>query len=256
MPTEHTDPEINDIKLPLVEHLTELRRRVLIVLALVGVLFLVGWPFSDKIMYLVERPLLRFTKPQFDTLTAPFMSHMKATFYAALFLSFPIMMTQIWLFVRPGLYRREKQIVWPFLVFSYPLFVGGGSFFYFVVFPVAVEYLVTFDPSLVPSLRIDDYLSFTVTMFFIFGMVFEMPLVAMMLARMGVLTAPMMVKYRRYAIVVSAIAAAVITPTPDVINMMLLMMPLVVLYEVSIIICRLVRPLPKAPKPDQKPPGE
>ncbi len=236
---------LNDPKMPLMEHLAELRKRVLIVAAAIGVLFIGGWPFSGTIMWAIERPMLRFTKPQFDTLMAPFMSHMKATFYAALFLTFPLALAQLWLFVRPALYKREKQLIWPFLVFSYPLFVGGGTFFYFVVFPVAVEYLITFDPNLVPSLRIDDFLSFTISMLFIFGLTFELPLVALLLTRMGLLTPRMMVKFRRYAIVILAIAAAVITPTPDVINMMLLFVPLWILYEASILICWMVKPLPK-----------
>jgi sec-independent protein translocase protein TatC len=245
-PQEPREEEINDPKMPLMEHLAELRKRVIIVVAVIAILFLIGWPFSGEIMLIVERPMLRFTKPQFDTLMAPFMSHMKATFYAALFLAFPLALTQIWLFVKPALYKREKQLVWPFLAFSYPLFVGGGSFFYFVVFPIAVEYLITFDPNLVPSLRIDDFLSFTVSMLFVFGLVFEMPLVALLLTRMGILTARMMSKFRRYAVVILAIAAAIITPTPDVVNMMLLFVPLWVLYEFSIVICWLVRPIPKA----------
>jgi len=240
---------LQDPKMPLVEHLTELRRRLLIVLVCIAVLFAAGWPFSDKIMLAIERPMLPFTKPQFDTLTAPFMSHMKATFYVALFLTFPLAMAQLWLFVRPALYKRERQLIWPFLAFSYPLFVGGGSFFYFAVFPVAVEFLITFDPNLVPSLRIDDFLSFTITMLFIFGLTFEMPLVALLLARMGIINAPMMSKFRRYAIILSAVASAIITPTPDIINMLLLMVPLVLLYEISILICRFVRPLPKPEEP-------
>jgi sec-independent protein translocase protein TatC len=251
-PQEPRAEDINDPKMPLMEHLTELRKRVIIVVSAIGVLFLIGWPFSGEIMHIVERPLLRFAKPQFDTLMAPFMSHMKATFYAALFLTFPLAIAQLWLFVKPALYKREKQLIWPFLAFSYPLFVGGGSFFYFVVFPVAVEYLVTFDPTLVPSLRIDDFLSFTVTMLFIFGLTFEMPLVALLLTRMGILTPRMMSKFRRYAIVILAIAAAVITPTPDVVNMLLLFVPLWFLYEASIVICWMVKPLPKAEREQQE----
>jgi sec-independent protein translocase protein TatC len=243
---ESPQEDIHDPKMPLIEHLAELRKRILIVVGAIAVVFIAGWPFSGDIMRIIERPMLRFTKPQFDTLMAPFMSHMKATFYAALFLAFPLALTQAWLFVKPALYKREKQLVWPFLVFSYPLFVGGGCFFYFVVFPVAVEYLITFDPTLVPSLRIDDFLSFTVTMFFIFGLTFELPLVALLLTRMGVLTPQIMSRYRRYAIILIAIASAIITPTPDVVNMLLLMVPLMVLYEVSILVCRFVRPLPKA----------
>jgi sec-independent protein translocase protein TatC len=116
---------------------------------------------------------------------------------------------------------------------------------------VAVEYLITFDPNLVPSLRIDDFLSFTVSMFFIFGLTFELPLVALLLTRMGLLTAGMMSRFRRYAVVILAITAAIITPTPDVVNMLLLFVPLWALYEISIVICWLVKPLPKAELHDE-----
>ena len=235
---------MNDPKMPLLEHLVEFRRRIIFVLIVLGVLFAAAYVFHDEIMWAIERPMLPFTKPQYDTLTVPFMAHLKASFYVSLFLAFPFALTQLWLFIRPALYKRERDLVWPFLIFSYPLFVGGGTFFYFVVFPVAVEYLITFDPTLEPSLRIDDFLSFTVSMLFIFGLTFELPLVALLLTRMGILTPKMMNKFRRYAIVILAIAAAVITPTPDVINMMLLFVPLWILYELSILVCWMVKPLP------------
>jgi sec-independent protein translocase protein TatC len=177
------------------------------------------------------------------------MTHLKTSFYVSLFVTFPFALSQLWLFVRPALYKRERSLVWPFLVFSYPLFVGGGCFFYFVVFPVAVEFFVTFDPLLVPSLRIDDFTAFAITMLFIFGLVFELPLVALLLTRMGLLTPQFMAKNRGYALIGIAVASAVLTPTPDIINMLLMMGPLVVLYEISIVICRFVRAKKKEPAP-------
>ena len=236
------EEEIHDPKMPLLEHLVEFRRRILFTLAALGVLFTAAYTFHEEIMEAVQYPLLRLhIKAQYDTLTAPFMTHLKTSFYVSLFLTFPFALTQLWLFVRPALFKRERSLVWPFLAFSYPLFVGGGCFFYFVVFPVAVEFFVTFDPLLVPSLRIDDFTSFAITMLFIFGLVFELPLVALLLTRMGLLTPQFMARNRGYALILIAIASAVLTPTPDIVNKLLMMGPLVVLYEVSIIICRFVR---------------
>ena len=239
------DQDLNDRKMPLLEHLIEFRRRIMFVLVALGIVFTVSYYFHDEIMWAIERPLLPFAKPQYDTLTVPFMAHLKASFYVSLFLVFPFALTQLWLFIRPALYKRERSLVWPFLIFSYPLFVGGATFFYFIVFPVAVEFFVTFDPNLVPSLRIDDFMSFAITMLFIFGLLFELPLVALLLTRMGVLTPQFMSKNRGYAMVLIAIASAILTPTPDVINMLLMMGPLIILYEVSILICRFVKPKKK-----------
>jgi sec-independent protein translocase protein TatC len=235
------EEELNDPKMPLLEHLVEFRRRIIFVLIVLGVLFSAAYVFHDEIMWAIERPMLPFAKPQYDTLTVPFMAHLKASFYVSLFLAFPFALSQLWLFIRPALYKRERALVWPFLIFSYPLFVGGACFFYFVVFPVAVEFFVTFDSNLVPSLRIDDFMSFAITMLFIFGMVFEMPLVALLLTRMGLITPQFMTRNRGYAVILIAIASAILTPTPDVINMLLMMGPLVILYEASIIICRFVK---------------
>jgi sec-independent protein translocase protein TatC len=249
METPHSD-ELRDPKMPLLMHLVEFRRRVMFTLAALVVLFTASYAFHDEIMAAVQMPLARLNiKAQYDTLTVPFMTHLKAAFYVSLFLTFPFAIAQLWLFVRPALYKRERSLVWPFLIFSYPLFIGGACFFYFVVFPVAVEFFTSFDPQLVPSLRIDDFFSFALTMLFIFGLVFELPLVCLLLTRMGLLTPQFMARNRGYALILIAIAAAVLTPTPDVINMLLMMAPLVVLYEVSIIICRFVKAKKKPDAP-------
>src|SRR5579863_425319 len=241
MDTPNTD-ELRDPKMPLLHHLVEFRRRIIFTIGALAIMFTVSYAFHEEIMAAAQYPLARLhIKAQYDTLTVPFMTHLKASFYVSLFLTFPFAITQLWLFIRPALYKRERSLVWPFLIFSYPLFIGGACFFYFVVFPVAVEFFTSFDPTLVPSLRIDDFFSFAMTMLFIFGLVFELPLVCLLLTRMGLLTPRFMAKNRGYAIILIAIAAAVLTPTPDVINMLLMMAPLVVLYEASIIICRFVK---------------
>ena len=244
------DPKnpLEDPKMPLTSHLEELRKRMMIIMSGIFVVFLVSWGFSKYIISAVSAPVIPFVGSlQFDTLTDPFFTHIKAALFAALFFTFPLTISQVWLFVRPGLFKREKTVVWPFLLLSYPLFVGGALFFYFVVFPFAVEFLVNFDKTLVPSLRVGDYLSFTVRLLFVFGFVFEMPLVSLLLTRMGVITPEYLSRSRRYAIVIIFVAAAILTP-PDVITQIMLAGPLLVLFEISIIVSKLARPRRK-PEP-------
>ena len=241
-----TKNEVNDPKMPLTEHLRELRKRMMIAFIGIAVAFVACWFFRNEIVAFIKAPVFKSEhmtdfKFQFDTLTDPFFTHLKAAFFAAFFLTFPLTLSQIWMFVGPGLYRREKGVMWPFLLLSYPLFVGGGLFCYFFVFPLAVDFLVGFDISLEPSLRIGDYLSFTLRLIFVFGLVFEMPLVSLLLTRMGMLTPEFMSKNRRFAIVIVFVTAAVLTP-PDVFTQLLLAGPLIILYEISILVSRLSRP--------------
>lgn len=250
MNSTQSEEPIDDPKMPLTSHLEELRKRLMIIIGGIFVAFVICWGFSQYIIAAVSAPVLPFVESlQFDTLTDPFFTHIKAAFYAALFFTFPLTISQIWLFVRPGLFKREKTVVWPFLLLSYPLFIGGALFFFFAVFPFAVEFLVNFDKSLVPSLRVGDYLSFTVRLLFVFGLVFEMPLVSLLLTRMGVITAELLSRSRRYAIVIIFVAAAILTP-PDVITQIMLAGPLLVLFEISILVSRMARPRPR-PEPDQ-----
>jgi sec-independent protein translocase protein TatC len=237
-----SEAELHEGRMTLMEHLAELRRRVLIAAAAVTVLFLIAFNFSAQILAFVEAPVLKHVgRLQYDTLTDPFFTHLKAAFYAALFVGFPIVLSQIWLFVKPGLYRRERRLMWPFLIVSFPLFVGGGLFLYYAAYPLAIEFLVNFDPTLTPSLRIGDYLSFTMQLLIVFGLVFEMPLIALFLTRLGIITPEFLSNGRRYAVVIIALAAAILTP-PDVFSMTLLGVPMLILYEISIIVCRIARP--------------
>ena len=233
---------IQDDKMPLAQHLEELRKRLMYAMGVILMAFLVCWGFSAHIIEIVSAPVTPFVKNlQFDTLTDPFFTHVKASFYTAIFLTFPHTLAQIWLFVSPALYKKEKVIVWPFLFLSFPLFIGGALFFYFLVFPFAVDFLINFDKSLVPSLRVGDYLSFTIRLLFVFGAVFEMPLISLLLTRLGVITPEFLSNSRRYAIIIIFVVAAILTP-PDVITQIMLAGPLLVLFEISIIVSRLARP--------------
>lgn len=234
--------DIDDPQLPLTEHLRELRKRMVYIFSCMLVVFLGAWGVSNYIVDFIQAPVVPFVKNlQFDTLTDPFFTHLKAAFYASVFLTFPFTLGQLWLFVGPALYKKEKKVMWPFMLLSYPLFVGGGLFCYFIVFPFAVEFLINFDKTLVPSLRIGDYLSFVLRLIFVFGMVFEMPLLSLLLTRMGLLTPEFLRTNRRYAIVVVFVVAAILTP-PDAFTQMLLAGPLLVLYELSVLVSWMARP--------------
>ena len=252
MTLPNSDDHIDDEKMPLTAHLEELRKRMMIAMSGIFVVFLACWGFSKQIIAIISGPVTPLVgNLQFDTLTDPFFTHVKASFFAALFLTFPLTLSQIWMFISPALYRREKKVVWPFLLLSFPLFIGGALFFYFLVFPFAVEFLVNFDPNLKPSLRVGDYLSFTIRLLFVFGFVFELPLISLLLTRMGLITPEFLSESRRYAILIIFVVAAILTP-PDVITQVMLAGPLIILFEISIIVSRIVRPREKPDLTDEE----
>lgn len=242
MNSADSEEPLEESRMPLTEHLVELRKRLIITMGGIFVVFLACWGFSSQIIEVVTAPVTPFVKNlQFDTLTDPFFTHVKAAFFTSIFLTFPLTLSQVWMFISPGLYGKEKKVAWPFLLLSYPLFIGGAMFFYFFVFPIAADFLINFDKTLVPSLRIGDYLSFTVRLVFVFGLVFELPLISLLLTRMGVITPEWLSRSRRYAIVIIFIVAAVLTP-PDPVSQILMAGPLIVLFEISIIVSRIARP--------------
>ncbi|MDH4121656.1 MAG: twin-arginine translocase subunit TatC [Deltaproteobacteria bacterium] len=246
------DGSPDDPALPLTAHLIELRRRLIVVFAALLVVFGFTLSFSAELMEFIKKPVLKYVdKLSFDTLSDPFFAQVTLAFYAALFLTFPVVIWQAWLFLRPALYKKERRAVWPFLLFSYPLFVGGGVFVYMVVFPFGFDYFMNFDPTLVPSLRIGDYMANTVQFMFMFGLVFELPLVALLLTRMGLITHTFLNRNRRYAIVIIFVVAAILTP-PDVISQLLMAIPLLVLYEVSVVVSWLARTPPTETRLENK----
>jgi len=242
------DSSFNIRSLPIFRRFAELRNRLAVILGIWVVLLLAAWGGSEYVMAFVERPLAGLTKLQFDTLTAPFITHFKASAYAAVFLVLPIALLQIWLFIRRDIPNKNRRMVLPFLILSYPMFVGGAAFCYLVPFPLAVEFFINFDPSITPSLRVDDYLTFALRLLLVFGTIFEMPLVSLLLTRIGILTPEFLTKHRAYAVVVLFMGAAVLTP-PDVLSMIMLAVPLLALYEVSIIVSKLSRPRQTDPSP-------
>lgn len=221
----------------MVGHLTELRSRLIHSLLAVGIFTLIAWNFSDFFFSIIRRPILPYLPQGGLVFTAPmdkFMAHLKVSILTGIVLACPFWVYQIWMFVAPGLYKNERKFGYYFMSFGTFLFLIGILFVYFVVYPLAFEFLLNFGKNTDSAMiTINDYLSFFMTTTLVFGLAFELPLVLTILGMLGVITKPLLKKFRRYAIVLICILSAFITP-PDVISMVLLVLPLYGLYEVSI----------------------
>jgi sec-independent protein translocase protein TatC len=227
----------------LVEHLTELRTRLIWSILFVLLGFFACWAFSGEIFDIIRAPIQPYLSTDSKGLifTAPmdkFMAHLKVSFLASIVLTCPLWLSQVWLFVAPGLYANEKKYVVGFIGFGTVLFLTGVSFVYFVVYPAAFSFLMSFGGETdVAMITISEYLSFFTTTTLVFGAAFEMPLVLTILGMMGVIDHHFLSRMRRYAMVLLAALSAMVTP-PDVISMVLMLIPMVLLYESSVILVR------------------
>jgi len=226
------------------EHLGELRKRVLYSLLFVLVFFLVAWNFVGKLYHWFSLPLLKLMpageKLVFTSLTEPFMMYMKISLIAGVFMASPFVFHQLWLFISPALFPREKRWVMPFVFFTTFFFTLGGAFGYFVVFPFACRFFLQIGSDFKAMITIQEYFSLAFRVLFGIALVFEMPVLVFLLARLGLVTARFLWKYFRYAVVVIFIIAAVITPTPDMMTQTIFAVPMIGLYLLSILIAKLV----------------
>jgi sec-independent protein translocase protein TatC len=238
-------------KMPFMEHLSELRVRI--VRSLIALLIGLGitLPFSQKIVDYLARPVQAGGHNLvFLALTEAFWVQMKVAVIVGLFLAAPAILWQIWAFVAPGLHQHEKKYAAPFVIIGSVLFIGGGVFSLKVVTPYAIHFLLSYSrPGLQPMISIGSYVDFLLKFTVAFGLVFELPLALTLLSRMGVVTPAGLAKNRKYAILGAFVAAAILTPTPDAFNQALMAGPLIILYEVGIISARIFgrrRPRPAA----------
>jgi sec-independent protein translocase protein TatC len=229
------------------EHLEELRQRLVrsVLALLVG--FIVCFYFSDKIYGYLAKPLtdtlrslgmadrLVYTNP-----TDPFNLYIKLSIVAGLFLASPFVLYQLWLFISPGLYRHEKRYVWPFVFFTSGLFISGGLFAYKMAFPAALRFLIEFGKRFQPMISINEYWNLALTIIVGVGVVFELPVVILLLSLFGIVTPRFLLRNIRYAVLISAVVAAAIAPTPDWTTLFMFWIPLVGLYVLSIALSWLV----------------
>lgn len=237
-PEDEAAEEEDDRPMGLMDHLSELRGRLVRCTVAVMVGFIACWAVVDPIFDALVDPLLKVlpegSHAIYTTLPEGFFTRMHIAFVAGVFVSSPVIFYQIWSFIAPGLYEEEKRHILPVAFMSAFFFVSGGAFCYFVVFPQAFAFFVSYaTDSIVAMPKVSDYLSFVLKLILAFGLVFEMPLFAFFLARMGIITAELMRRVRRYAILGIFIVAAILSP-PDVVSQLLMAAPMLVLYEISI----------------------
>jgi sec-independent protein translocase protein TatC len=227
-------------RMPFMEHLGELRVRIM--RALYGLLAgtVIALPFSERIVDWLARPVTRLGYELVFTAPAEaFWVQMKVGLIAGVFIAAPVILWQVWAFIAPGLHRHEKKYAVPFVLIGSVMFLAGGAFSLFVVTPYALTFLLGYArPGLKPMITIQNHIDFLLKFTLAFGAVFELPLALTLLARMGVVNARMLAKNRKYAILGAFVAGAILTPTPDAFNQALMAGPLIILYEVGIVCAR------------------
>jgi len=231
-----------DEKKPFIAHLKELRDRLVVSLAGLAVAFIVAYSFKEKIFHFLMQPFIKVMPAGssfiFTSITEAFITYFKVSLVAALFLAAPVILYEVWMFVAPGLYEKEKKYIAPFIIFGSFFFVGGALFCYYVTMPVVYRFFVSYAGTMIipmPSLK--EYMSLTLKMLVIFGLIFQMPLVAYYLAKAGIINYKGLAKKRRYAILGIAVLSAIITP-PEVSSQLLMALPMYGLFELSVVIAR------------------
>jgi len=231
----------DDEQLPtmtLLDHLEELRRRIVYSLIAVVVALLVAWTFREPIYAFLVRPIQPFLpegkKLAFLGITDPFLIYFKMSALVGLFLASPVLVYQLYAFVSPGLYRREKRMAIPFVALGTAFFCAGGVFAYEVAFPFAVEFLLGMGAPFEPVITVQKYFGFLMTVMLGLGLMFELPMIIFLLASIGVVTPRFLMRHFRWAVLLIFIVAALITPTPDVVNLCIFALPTVGLYLLGV----------------------
>ena len=230
-----------DDKMPFMEHLGELRTRIMRSLYCLLAGLAVSLPFAERITDFLARPVTKLGyKLVFTAPAEAFWVQMKVALITGLFISAPGILWQVWAFIAPGLHAHEKKYAAPFVIIGSLLFLIGGAFSIFVVTPYAISFLLSYSrPGLKPMITIENHIDFLLKFTLAFGAVFELPLIITLASRMGLVTAKVLAKNRKYAILGAFIIGAVLTPTPDAFNQTLMAGPLIILYEVGIICARI-----------------
>ncbi len=242
-------PEIESVvtrgleRMSLIEHLNELRKRLTVSAGAVFLGFLGSWYFAPAIFRWLEQPILQVLPPgeqlAFTDLSGPFMLYIKVALLAGIFLSSPVILLQVWLFIRPGLYDSERNLALPFIFFTSLFFVAGGYFGYLVAFPMVVKFLLGVGEDFKQVVTIQTYFSMMSKILLGLGLVFEIPMLIFFLARLGLVSARQLIRWYKWAILVIFVVAAVITPTPDIATQSVFAVPMMLLYGLGIIVAAL-----------------
>lgn len=234
-----------ETKQPFMSHLEELRKRLITCAITVGIGFAISYIFAERLFQILVTPLTRIMPEGdrliFTNLPEMFLTYLKTAVICGILLTAPVLFHQLWMFIAPGLYQHEKKYAIPFVVFSTILFVGGALFGYFIVFPFGFKFFLGFANEYIQALpSVKQYFSFAIKLLFAFGIVFELPVVAFFLSKMGIVTPEFLKKKRKYALLMTFVMAAILTP-PDVITQLMMAGPLIILYEIGILVARMAR---------------
>jgi len=242
-------------KMPFLEHLGELRRRIMWSLTALLIGIVVALPIKGYVITYLEKPITDSKQTLvYLTLTEAFWVEMKVALILGLFIASPLILWQIWAFIAPGLYSHEKKYALPFVLIGSVMFIGGGVFALKVVTPFAIQFLLSYSrPGLTPMISVGSYIDFLLKFTLAFGVVFELQLAIPLASRMGFVTPQMLARNRKYAILINFVVAAILTPTPDIFNQCLMAGPLILLYEVGIISARIFGRARKPVVPAEEP---
>ncbi len=231
------------------DHLEELRKRIVYSIISVGAGFAICWGYHVRIYGVMQKPIMETLKAKglseklvYLNPTEPFNLYLKVSALAGLFLTSPFVLYQVWMFISPGLYRREKRYAVPFMISTIALFLCGGYFGYKIVYPRALDFLIDFGRQFQPMITIGEYTQLFLSIVLGMGLIFEMPILIFFLSLMGIVSPGFMWKHFRYAILIIFVIAAIVTPTPDIINMCIFAAPMLALYVFSIGVSWMVHP--------------
>jgi sec-independent protein translocase protein TatC len=232
------DPDSDLPKMSFLDHLDELRKRIFYSLIAVLVGFFGCWNYADKLFIKLQDPVTRFLPKgdglAYTRLSAPFFLYMKVALLFGVFIASPFILLQVWLFISPGLYKRERRNALPFILGATIFFVTGGAFAFYFILPMTCKFFVEMGKNFKQMITIDDYFSFASMIILSGGLIFETPILIFFLARLGIVTPAFLIQKLKYAIVLAFIISAIITPTPDMVTQTALALPMIGLYLLGI----------------------
>jgi sec-independent protein translocase protein TatC len=241
------------------DHLEELRKRIVYSIIAVAIGFFVCWGYAGHIYAIMQRPIMDAlhrnglsAKLVYVNPTEPFNLYLKVGLMAGLFVTSPFVLYQLWCFISPGLYRHEKKYVLPFMMSTIGLFIAGGYFGYKIVLPQALVFLIGYGKDFQPMITLGEYSSLFLTLIVGMGVIFEMPILIFFLALMGIVSGGWMWRNIRYAVLGIFVVAAIVSPTPDILNMCIFAAPMIALYVLSIVIAWLVHPTQRKKRAEKK----